>query len=172
MQRRFQDLPALSSTGLTSLYIRTMLAYLLAMGGLWLLGLEGIYGHPTPFYALYYPAVDSLATLAWQLPPIIVAGLGFLAMRRYVLPYLRDDDILARGDVWRLLVGIFIFASLFAATIAMIRGGMDGIVQAYDRQAYEYFLPGIQKSTNTCPCTPRSIPQGPLPCCGSCPMWS
>ncbi|MBI2434612.1 MAG: hypothetical protein HYV26_17285, partial [Candidatus Hydrogenedentes bacterium] len=41
---------------LAGLYTRTMIWYLGGVLLLWLLGLEGIYGHPTPFYAAYAPA--------------------------------------------------------------------------------------------------------------------
>ena len=44
---------------LISLYIRTTLVYLLVIWLLWAIGIEAIYGSPTPFYALYYPGFDS-----------------------------------------------------------------------------------------------------------------
>ncbi|MCF6284784.1 MAG: glycosyltransferase family 39 protein [Candidatus Hydrogenedentes bacterium] len=138
MQRRFQDLPALPGAGLTSLYTRTMLGYLLIMGVLWLFGLEGIYGHPTPFYALYYPALTSFSALGWQIPCIIVFFAGLAALRRWLLPRLASENTFTTKETWHLLLGIFVFSVLFAATVAMIRGGFHGIEQAYDRQAYEY----------------------------------
>lgn len=51
-----------SQTGwrLTGVYIRVLLWYLLGVCLLWLAGIEAIFGHPTPFYALYYPAFDTL----------------------------------------------------------------------------------------------------------------
>ena len=45
---------------LAGLYIRITVAYLLIVWLLWTVGIEAIYGSPTPFYALYYPAFDSL----------------------------------------------------------------------------------------------------------------
>lgn len=46
---------------LTGIYCRALLWYLLGMLGLWLVGVESIYLHPTPFYALFMPAFNLLA---------------------------------------------------------------------------------------------------------------
>jgi hypothetical protein len=46
---------------LTGIYLRALLWYLLAVLVLWAVGVEAIYGHPTPFYALYFPAFESAA---------------------------------------------------------------------------------------------------------------
>jgi hypothetical protein len=48
------------------------------------------------------------------------------------------DHELSEGAARWTVVGIVIFAFLFAAAIAMIRGGLDGISQAYMRYEYEY----------------------------------
>ena len=45
---------------LNRIYTRTTLAYLFVVAVLWALGVEAIYGSPTPFYALLYPAFNSL----------------------------------------------------------------------------------------------------------------
>lgn len=49
-----------SQERLVWLYGRTMAVYLVAMFVLWRIGLEGIYGHPTPFYALYAPTTGTV----------------------------------------------------------------------------------------------------------------
>lgn len=45
---------------LTGIYARALIWYFLGMSLLWVVGFESIYGHPTPFYALYSPAFDTL----------------------------------------------------------------------------------------------------------------
>jgi len=147
MQRHHQEVPAPSGGELTSLYTRVMLGYLLIMAALWMVGFESIYGHPTPFYALVSPAVTGLAALVWQVPCLIVIALGLAALRRGLLPRLEAEDEMSRAETWRVLGGIFVFSVLFAATVAMIRGGFHGIDQAYSRQAYEY-IGDIGKTRN------------------------
>ncbi len=46
---------------LIRLFSLTLLGYFFSMLLLWLLGIESIYQHPTPFYALYIPIFPSLA---------------------------------------------------------------------------------------------------------------
>ncbi len=147
MQRRVQEVSALSGGDLISLFTRTMLGYLLLMGGLWLVGLEGIYGHPTPFYALFSPALTSLADLRWQIPALLMAGTGLIILHRVILPLLLASEERSRKEAIRILSGIFVFAVLFAAAIAMIRDGLWGIEQAYNRQSYEY-IGDIGKTRN------------------------
>ncbi len=147
MQRRIQEVPAPSGGDVTSLFTRTMAGYLLLMGGLWLVGLESIYGHPTPFYALFSPALTSFADLRWQIPTLIVAGTGLLVLRRFLFPVLLSPDERSRKEALWLLGGVFLFAVFFAAAIAMIRDGWWGIEQAYNRQTYEY-IGDIGKTRN------------------------
>ena len=47
---------------LANLYLQCGAWYVLAMVVLWLVGVEGIYDHPTPFYAYILPAVTSPIT--------------------------------------------------------------------------------------------------------------
>ncbi|MCP4642325.1 MAG: hypothetical protein GY851_17905 [bacterium] len=49
---------------LTSLYARYMAWYVLAVAVLWFVGIEGIYGHPTPFYAYILPVFSRPLQLA------------------------------------------------------------------------------------------------------------
>ena len=67
---------------LTGIYVRVTLWYLLGVALLWLVGFESIYGHPTPFYALYLPAFDSVVA-----PGVMAAVIGlayWVGSRRYL----------------------------------------------------------------------------------------
>lgn len=194
---------------LFGIYIRIALGYLAGMVLLWALGFESIYGHPTPFYALYAPAFDTfvvsggmsvilsgayllfsqvyvrraprrivtlgvfwlsgliaVAVMVFQesrgesrpLPEhlahgasllfahLLAAGLFFLFLVVVIRLMERSassaedqppDSGEAAPVAW-LLCGLVIFAVLFASAIAMIRGGSEGIAQAYRRETYEY----------------------------------
>ncbi len=185
----------------------TVLAvFLLGMAVLWILGVESIYQHPTPFYALYLPAFSTplvpllvlwasalasllvrrrtglrpaqlgrgavvmlalglggLAALAavqmgtapggaapwliatlreycWHLGPLVVF-FGFLAvLARSSVPAalagfgLEPDT----AETRRVVAATAVFLFFFACTVAMLRHGLQGISQAYERAAYEY----------------------------------
>lgn len=67
-----QSNPGQPGACLAGVYTRALLWYLLGMMVLWLLGVEGIYEHPTPFYAAPAPAFGTL------LIPLSMALLGAL----------------------------------------------------------------------------------------------
>jgi hypothetical protein len=91
---------------LIGIYVRVMMWYLLGVAALWLAGLEGIYGCPTPFYALWYPAFDSIVVPA---PVVIVVGLvGLVAARRLYRRAL-PRQALAWG-IWTFLVLLVAYA--------------------------------------------------------------
>jgi len=201
MQRRAKDFSTLSTHALALVYARTFAGFLLLMGGFWVIGLEGIYGHPTPFYAIFAPALgpassialallallggwfclggpglgrtlpffavcagiisagwlyfltqearhenelfrhyvrDLLPAFGWQLPAISVAAAGAWLLHRFLLPHLVKGDELDRRAALRVLLALFGFSILFACAIAMIRGGFQGIDQAYSRTHLEY----------------------------------
>lgn len=74
----------------------------------------------------------------WHLPAIgvfVVFFLGWLIAMRRVNWY--DAEPSTRFAGW-MLVGLIAFAILFALSLAMIRGGVDGVTDAYERQTYEY----------------------------------
>jgi len=204
---------------LFGVYSRTALWFLAGMFFLWALGFESIYGHPTPFYALYAPAFDTFVVSGGMavvlagayllfgqaylrrpsrrvamLGTVWAAGLGAVVLMVFQegrhegrpLPEhlahgasLLFAHLLAAGlfflflgviirllerSAWygsgpdssnassegpatylpgpapigMLLCGLVIFAVLFAGAIAMIRGGFEGIAQAYRRETYEY----------------------------------
>ncbi len=192
---------------LTGLYSRTFLAYLLGMILMWVVGLEALFYHPTPFYALYDPVFPTLLTPAFMVALFLGVYVGFgasfthlrsdgrppghfamLAVMLYgvaVLGAMLWDA--ARGKEgmlaellshwehlrWHLLAllvftaffgllltvlpwyegltlelppkptagvlaVIMLFIFLFSGSIAMIRGGPDGIQQAYERRDAEF----------------------------------
>lgn len=192
---------------LTGIYVQCFVWYLLGVIALWVAGIEGVYAHPTPFYALFSPVFDSLlvpgtvlalcwlgylairlsticdpvsskrrmvaAIVLWALLTVLLgAGLGRTAVRegRPLLDVLGDHWTAVRWHLpaitvslaagaalcvafgrlrWfeeepsprttrAVLMGIFLFLVLFAAAVAMIRGGFSGISQAYTRYRYEY----------------------------------
>jgi len=185
--------------GLLGVFVAVALAYGLIMRLLWALGIETIYGHPTPFYALWYPAHDlrtvPLTVLAvagmtaallsrgvvgpyrwaigggllllacapvlwivlapggdgpgfqpwWQgvlnhVPVLLVALGGGLAMRAWLPGLLADGEAgqLHGRRLLYFLSGAFVFAVLLAVSVAALRGGFQGVAQAYERTAYEY----------------------------------
>ena len=88
--------------------LAVMVVYLLAMSVLWILGVESIYAHPTPFYALYLPA---FSTPAAPLAVLWVAVLVSLyATRRAGLRPAR----LGLGAVVSCVSGLAVLAALVA----------------------------------------------------------
>jgi hypothetical protein len=180
------------------------------MIALWALGIEGIYGHPTPFYAQWRPiflspsfplalacagalfwasratlplhwqnsglqllfailgaiftiqwlfeltllfrtdtalAGKHLSPILWTFLPVAVACTGAWSLRQFVLRPASQaiplDDapppiIRSRRDLRRLLVALYLFALAFSLATAMMRGGPQGIADAYSRTTYEY----------------------------------
>lgn len=128
----------MTTPSLTRTYVTALVLYFALMGAFWAVGFEGIYGHPTPFYALWFPAVDlSLAALFRHSLVALVAGL-FLAWAGRVLPKALGEHGLTPMQRRRFLMALVLFGIAFPCAVAMLRGGTDGIAQAYARQAYEY----------------------------------
>lgn len=103
---------------------------------LWGVGVESIYGHPTPFYALFAPVLPGLAGVAGVLFCLAVGG--WALRRSAVAGALADPETApeASRSLMRFLAGIFLFLMLFACAVAVLRG-LSGIAQAYQREAYE-----------------------------------
>lgn len=121
--------------GLADLYVRTFLWFMLGVVVLWAIGIEGIYGSPLPFYALPFRA--SLLSV-WHLPALSV----FLCFGAAALAAVRrldwfDQEPSRRAMAW-FLIGLVAFSILFSCSVAMIREGLNGISQAYQRHGYEY----------------------------------
>ena len=68
---------------LAGMYLRTLIWYFLGMLLLWVAGFEGIYAHPTPFYATYTPAFDSLFIPGFMVLIISAVYLLFTAVGSY-----------------------------------------------------------------------------------------
>lgn len=118
-------------------YIGTAFVYVLAVVALWAVGVEAIYGSPTPFYALYFPAL-SLKSLHWHLLAVLVFA-GFFVGMMYALGRASwfDGEPSDRFVAWFVTAAV-VFAFLFPGAIAMLRDGTHGIAQAYERHGYEY----------------------------------
>jgi hypothetical protein len=124
-----------SGTHLLSLYTRCLLWYALGVWLLWKLGAEGIYAHPTPFYALWQPSFDHLAWHGLALGSFALAFAAWWA----VMARLRwfEQDLPPRAVAW-MLVALVAYVFIFSAAVAMMRGGPAAISAAYERQTYEY----------------------------------
>jgi hypothetical protein len=97
--------------------LAVMVAYLLAMAVLWILGVESIYQHPTPFYALYLPA---FSTPAVPLAVLWVMALASLhATRRAGLRPVR----IGLGPVAACAAGLAALAALAALQMRAAPGG-------------------------------------------------
>ena len=97
--------------------LAVMVAYLLGMSVLWILGVESIYQHPTPFYALYLPAFSTPVvplTVLW-----IVALASLYATRRAGLRPARMDA----GPVLACLFGVAGMAALAVMQMRAAPGG-------------------------------------------------
>lgn len=125
-------------------YACWLFAYLAGMAVLWALGIEAIYGHPTPFHVLFRPIFDAWAApvLLRELREPLLAMLVFGVFLTLALLGARQagwfSKPLSRRAVGWMLVGAIVFLVLFSSGVAMFRGGVKGITDAYDRQTYEY----------------------------------
>lgn len=130
-------------------YVRAALWFLGLVALLWILGFEAIHGHPTPFYALIAPISFSLDEVLWAMGSGLTAIALLIFLVRNFLPWAVGLE--PQGDhggsplqspIGRLtrrhLAWLVAFAALFPVCVAMMRGGPDGISQAYARQSYEY----------------------------------
>ena len=125
-----------STRRLVSTYSQVFIAYLLVMFVLWAVGIEGVYGSPMPFYALVFPVFTE--AMAWHLAPL---GVLAVALAGLAIFWKRVDwdsgGPSARATAW-FVFAVVVFSFVFAGAVAMLRGGIDGISHAYQRQAYEY----------------------------------
>ena len=116
----------MDSRSLLNTYLVVSAWFLVIVWACWLVGLEGIYGHPLPFYGLVFLSFET-HSLLWMIPAVVAAGVGFAGLRWLV----RGRDWEAFGESaraqWLYVGGLVVFAALFAATVAMIRGGWGGI---------------------------------------------
>ena len=74
----------------------------------------------------------------WHLPAMIVA-IGFAnAGLRWLKTHPVFEGDAALPSLRPILVSLVLFSVLFSASVAMIRGGSEGITDAYERSSYEY----------------------------------
>jgi len=129
----------METRSLISSYLNTSAWFLLVVWLCWLVGIEPIYSELTPFYGRVLPSFQ-MHSFKWVIPPVLLAGLFYLILGSF----LKDKDWEVWGSStksqWAFLGCLVIGLALFAASVAMIRGGLDGITQAYDRQANEYII--------------------------------
>ena len=121
---------------LAALSAGTLALWFTGMLLLWEVGVESIYGHPTPFYALFAPVLPGAAGMAGAL---VCLSLGGWALRRSAVAGALDDPETTPPvprSLTRFLAGVFLFLALFACAVALLRG-LNGIAQAYQREAYE-----------------------------------
>jgi hypothetical protein len=129
----------MESRSLLSSYLIATAWFLLIVWLCWLVGIEAINGHLTPFYGLVFLSFR-IHSIFWVIPPAVLALIFYFILRSFTTG--RDWDAWGESpkSQWKFLSCVVMGAALFAASIAMIRGGLDGISQAYDRQAYEYII--------------------------------
>jgi hypothetical protein len=126
---------------LFGVYLRASLWYVGLVTALWMLGLEAVHGHPTPFYALFSPVFATTDGL-WALPGAAAAAALLFGFVRWLAPSVlaacvgRDHPA---GTLSRKYLALLVaFSALFPAAVATMRGGLDGLSDAYARQSYEY----------------------------------
>ncbi|MFP6581778.1 MAG: glycosyltransferase family 39 protein [Candidatus Hydrogenedentota bacterium] len=118
-------------------YIRLAVAYFILVTFMWTVGIEGIYGHPAPFYAFLRPAFQ-FDNLLWIVQAmLVVPTLLFVTLSALKHHRLLESDM-GKGTEGRLIAWFILLAFVLPASIAMMRGGLDGISDAYNRQSYEY----------------------------------
>ncbi len=110
---------------LAGVYLRTLLWYFLGVTILWLAGFESIYGHPTPFYALYLPAFAS---------PFVPAAVGLaMGLAYWVVSRHWVQRTVLRQAVW----GGACVAVVLVAAVALyedVIGHGDSLVACASRQ--------------------------------------
>lgn len=127
------------SRALLGTYIRTSIFYALLVGFFALIGYETIYQHLTPFYALVRPTILQGENILWHIQSIIILGLLILCTIKIVQKFNILDDTEPDTKTQRKFIAwCILLAIVIPISIAMMRGGFDGITQAYDRHGYEY----------------------------------
>jgi len=119
MSRSFH--PGNAVLALIGRYAGVTLVYVAFVWLLWRIGIEGIYQHPTPFYAFIYP----IFTPFLLLPFAVFAGALFLLRWGMAESGWWEAQPTARTAGW-FVVGLVAFAIVFPIAVAMIRGGGVG----------------------------------------------
>lgn len=108
---------------LLSLYVRVTAWYLLAVGACWLVGIEGIYRHPTPFYAYPKPVFDGWAT------PLFVFAAGYALFLLWTWGLFREGA----APRWRVIAhSVALAAVVGIAGWLMVRAAAEtGLAEAF-----------------------------------------
>ncbi len=122
---------------LSGTYTRAAIAYFLLIYVLWIVGIEGIYGHPAPFYALILPAFE-LKNAVWHIQAILVLSFSVVLTTKGIQKFRLLESEPDPKTQRRFIAWCMLLAFIVPGSVAMIRGGLDGITMAYDRQGYEY----------------------------------
>lgn len=127
--------PTTSPGGLLYLYTKVAAGFLILAAIFWTVGIEPIYGHVAPFYALWAPA------FAWDhaVWHVLFFGVAMTGLSGITLidRHSRRGEPDRREVAWA-LVALVIWAFVFPGVVAMLRDGPAGISMAYSRSAYEY----------------------------------
>ena len=120
-------------------FTRVGLVYLIIVGLLWVLGIESINQHLTPFYALVRPTILHGENILWHVQSILVLSAALFCTHKFLCIYNLLDESEPDTKTQRRFIGwCFLLAVAVPISIAMMRGGLEGISGAYSRPGYEY----------------------------------
>ncbi|GMV94383.1 MAG: hypothetical protein AMXMBFR82_41610 [Candidatus Hydrogenedentota bacterium] len=74
----------------------------------------------------------------WQIPALVVAFTFAMFGHRWYREHPILDDAHGIPCLRSVLTALIAFSILFSAAVAMVRGGMNGVSDAYERETYEY----------------------------------
>ncbi len=136
----------------THLALRTTLLFVVGMAALWAVGVEGIWGHATPFYALWAPVFEGVTV-----PLTAALVLGAVGARARLLP--------VRG-FWRIWLARLLLAGALGVVLAQAwqtgPGHTLGQLWPHVRVALVaavglYLWHGTQRPTDTAPTRPHVV---------------
>lgn len=131
-EHSIQSRGAATARRLSGLYLQCAAWYLLPVTVLWVLGVEAIYHHPTPFYGLLLPAFDTpavpAAAAAVALTLYIVARRAFALSGRTLAPW--------AGLLWA-IAGVALGARLLSAD------GAGAVLVEWWRSLRRHLVPAV-----------------------------
>lgn len=81
---------------------------------------------------------DYLLDLAYHVPVLLTVTVAAVVAALFLRNRPIGEHEWSDRTAWRVVFALAVFAFLFAGSVAMIRGGFDGIAAAYRRTGYEY----------------------------------
>ncbi|MCC6152356.1 MAG: glycosyltransferase family 39 protein [Candidatus Hydrogenedentes bacterium] len=81
---------------------------------------------------------DFISDFRWHLILLVVVSIAVFVTIRFIRRIDWWDNDLSNKMAWRVIIALAIFCFVFAGSIAMLRGGAEGIADAYNRGPYEY----------------------------------